>query len=180
MVGRNEIQSMDPTLEGAWIGAVAGVVLWGANILWTLLWTERRARKRIRTMLRLEMDDNRAAVQQFLAAVEAKAANTQQSPGMDPRHFALSTVGLPTFSHRIWETLTDSIPIALDEAEIAQVHLFHNYLDELVRLKGMQRNDLPAWVALFEQVISDLMSIRNLLGPVPTTARAMVRRDSPK
>lgn len=48
---------------------------------------------------------------------------------------ALGAIPLPTFSDRIWESLTSLIPIGLHENEIRGVHRFHAELDELIRRK---------------------------------------------
>src|SRR5438105_4051934 len=101
---------MDSTLKAAWIGAVAGFVVWFFSWLWTL-WTDHRARNRIRSMIRVEIDDNLALLRRFIEAVDARVNFTASPMARMQRGDALSTEPLPTFSHRIWEDLTPSVPI---------------------------------------------------------------------
>jgi hypothetical protein len=154
---------MDSTLTAAWIGAVAGFVVWLFSWLWTL-WSDRRAKKRIRTMLVLEVEANLKNLQEFCAAVDNKVAFWKNQHLADmQRADALSTIPLPTFSHRIWETLTSSIPVGLDENEIRDVYHFHAQLDELVRLKGIQRDARGHWYDEVNGVINGLLNEGNFL-----------------
>ena len=156
---------MDATLTAAWIGAVAGFVLWFFSWLWTL-WTDRRARNRIRTMISIEMEDNLETLREFCSAVEERVNFTNASHLANmQRGDALSTLPLPTFSHRIWETLTSSIPVGLNENEIIDVHRFHAQLDELVRLKSISRDPQSQWRADVENVIEGLLHKGNTLNP---------------
>ena len=152
---------MDSTLKAAWIGAVAGFVVWFFSWLWSL-WTDRRARNRIRTMVSLEIEDILRVLREFNETVEASVtlrgaahmANMQRGD-------ALSSVPLPPLSHRIWETLTASIPLGLSENEIRQVHHFHLQLDELVRLKGISRDPRSVWHRNVDAVLNGLLTAGN-------------------
>ena len=143
---------MDTTLKAAWIGAVAGFVVWFFSWLWTL-WMDRRARNRIRSMIRIEINDNLDALRCFIAAVDQRVNLTASPLTGVQRDSALTAVTLPAFSHRIWEDLTASVPIALNETEIQNVHRFHANLDELIRLKGISHNTESQWQQEVDAVI---------------------------
>ncbi len=148
---------MDSTLKAAWIGAVAGFVVWFFSWLWTL-WSDRRARKRIRTMISIEIQDNLSSLREFCAAVEERVTFTNASHLANmQRGDTLSAIPLPEFSHRIWESLTPSIPLGLNENEIREVHRFHALLDELIRLKGISRDPISQWRNEVEGVINRLL-----------------------
>jgi hypothetical protein len=77
---------------------------------------------------------------------------------------ALVTVPLPTFSHRIWEGLTSTIPVGLNENEIRDVHRFHARLDELIRFKGISADPRSQWCKKVEGVINGLIEKGNPIG----------------
>lgn len=152
--------SSDSTLKAAWIGAVAGFVVWFFSWLWKI-WTDRRARKRIRTMLSIEIEDNLTTIRGYLSDVESRINFTSSPMANMQRGDALSSVPLPEFSHRIWESLTPSVPIGLNESEIRKVYGFHDQLDELTRLKGISRDPRSEWRISVENVISGLLESGN-------------------
>ena len=153
---------MDSTLKAAWIGAVAGFVVWFFSWLWTL-WTDRRARNRIRTMVNIEIEDNLEALTGFLAEVDNRVNFTNSPMANMQRGDALSSVPLPTFSHKIWESLTASIPTGLNESEIRDVHGFHAQLDESIRLKNISRGPQSQWRTDVEGVVNGLLERGNPL-----------------
>lgn len=152
---------MDATLTAEWIGAVAGFVVWFFSWLWTL-WTDRRARKRIRTMITLEIEDNLSGLRAFVAAVEVRVNFTNVSHlATMQRGDALSAIPLPEFSHRIWETLTSSLPVGLNEDEIRQVYHSYSELNELTRLKGISHDPRSQWRPEVEGVLNGLLEKGN-------------------
>jgi hypothetical protein len=168
---------MDSTLKAAWIGAVAGFVVWFFSWLWRL-WTDRRARNRIRSMIRIEIDDNLDALHLFLEAVDRRVSFTSSPLARMQRGDALSALDLPMFSHRIWEALTASVPVGLNETEIQKVHRFHAKLDELARLKGLSHDTQSQWHREVDTLIDAIVSLGNPLhrGAPPNKALQLTAR----
>src|SRR2546423_2227269 len=154
---------MDSTLTGAWIGAVAGLTVWFFNWLW-MLWGEHKLRKRIRTMISIEIEDNIEMLDTFYAAVRNAIRFNEDSAlaGMQKAD-VLSMLPLPIWNYRIWESLTTSIPLALNGDEIRAVHLQHKRFDELTRLKSIKPDSLYDWTKEFEAAISNILQMNNPL-----------------
>lgn len=154
---------MDSNLTAALIGAVAGVVVWLFSWLW-ILWTERRARGRIQTLIRIEIEGNLAALREFRASVEKQVTfwNAKHMVGAQ-RGDALSSIPLPTFSQRIWESLTPSLPVGLTVDEIRAVYRFYSDLEELKRLKSISRDPQSEWKDEIERIMNGLLEKAHLL-----------------
>ncbi len=144
---------MDVAIISALIGAIAATI---TSAIWSRL-EERRKRNRMRTMIGLELANNLDALRNFCAEVDQRV--TFQSPQIAnmERGDALSTIVLPAFVGRVWESLTPDIPMALDEGEIKDVYHFYKQLDELSRLKGISRDPHSQWHKQVDAVITDLL-----------------------
>jgi len=158
---------MDRTLLAAVIGAAGGFVVWLFNWLW-LLYSERKIRTRIRTMLSIELEHNLTALRAFSPSAQNSATFTAAMlPGRDQ----LAIAPLPSWKHGIWDCLLASIPLALREQEIRNVHQFHLDLDELTKLKMSSAGVASGheWFDNFEARINALLLRGNpLKSPLPT------------
>ncbi|HVS83634.1 MAG TPA: hypothetical protein VHE60_18025 [Pyrinomonadaceae bacterium] len=113
-------------------------------------------------MISIEIQDNLVSLRAFCAAVEERVNLSEASPLANmQRGDALGAIPLPTFGHRIWETLTSSIPVGLNENEIKDVHCFHSQLDELIRLKGISHDPRSQWHREVGRVINCLLEKGN-------------------
>lgn len=146
------------------IGAAGGFAVWLLNWLW-ILYSERRLRIRIRTMLSIELEENLEALREFLSTAQ-KSVTLNKSPltGIQS-HDQFFTFPLPTWKHDIWAGLTASIPLALKEQEIKEVHHFHFKLDELTRQRIDSQDTLSRfeWSRSFEDQINVLLKRGNPL-----------------
>jgi hypothetical protein len=155
---------MDPTLTAAVIGLVGGFVIWLLNWLWTL-YTECRARNRVRTMISIEVAENLNRLRHFWDTARGRAqfpeGSIQAEIGVGD---ALATIPLPPWSHRMWESLTALIPSALREDEITNIHLVHTQLDNLTKLQGIDRESRSGWAVAFKQIVKELIEKGNPIG----------------
>lgn|SRR6185295_5659648 len=152
---------MDSTLTGAWIGAVAGLVLWILNTSW-LVYSEHRKAKRVRTMIKVEINDNLEHLGAFIALIERTARG--HAPGSTlhiiARHDALRHFRLQPWNRRVWNSLTESIPLALNPHEIETVYFWYNQLEELARIEE-QRTAFASeaeWATTFETLIQQILA----------------------
>jgi len=124
---------------------------------------ERQLSERVRIMLSLEIDENYAALEKYDAGIDERTL-FQNSPGQ-PKERAqqLSDVPLPQWSHKYWDGLTASIPLALTPDEIRKCHEFHSRLKELNRLWGFSRVPQGNWHHCMEQEIARLKELKNPL-----------------
>ena len=126
---------MSSTSIAAWAGIPVSV----ANLIW-ILSTGWRARRSIRAIICIEIEDNLARLREFL--IKANEASTfGESPlSAVQKRDALRLKALPTPNHSVWRSLTASVATALSPTKITRVYRFHGQLDELVVLK--ERHDL--------------------------------------
>ncbi len=155
---------MDRALFAALIGAAGGLVVWLCNWLW-LLHSERKIRTRIRTMLSIEIEENLTALRAFSSAAQNHVTFTASHLANIQRLDQLAIAPLPKWKHDIWAGLLASIPLALQEQKIREVHQFHMDLDELTRLKMSSSGESSghAWFDNFEAKINALLQRGNPL-----------------
>jgi hypothetical protein len=127
-------ETLYAAVTGAVIGAAGGLVVWLLSWAW-LRYTELRMRKRIRIMVSIELDENLAALRAFLFAAQNQVTLPNSPLAQMQRRGQFATSPLPAWKHTIWAGLLASIPLALKEQEIREVHQFHFDLDELTRLR---------------------------------------------
>jgi len=124
----------------AWIG-VAVFVVSVLNLAW-ILSKEYRTRRNLRTMICIEIEDNLARLKQFWSSAESASTFSRSPLSTLQKNDAFRFNPLPILGHRIWESLTASIPVALGADKIRKVHYFHAELDEISKLK--EGDDTPS------------------------------------
>jgi hypothetical protein len=153
---------MDRTILAAVIGAVAGFVVWLFNWFWTLF-SERKSRIRIRTMLSIELEENLTALRSFYATAQSQATLTATPLAKMQQRDYLTTADLPAWNHAFWNGLVTSVPFALRPHEIRAVYGIHCGLDELSRLRASSAglNSGLEWRDAFEDLIKRLLEAGN-------------------
>jgi hypothetical protein len=157
---------MDPNLKTPLVGAGTALFVLFFNWCWTL-YTQHRTKNRIRTMIRLELDDNIKRLRAFMDEAETSVRFSSESAmsGMQ-RADALMANKLPSWNHRIWDSLTQSIPLALKPREIEFVYSLYNELDELTRMKTEEYkigDSLYDWSTSFMEKVSAILEAGNPL-----------------
>jgi len=156
---------MDSTLTAAWIGASAGFVVFLFTWLWSLYSDHRRA-KRIRTMINVEINDNLEHLSSYLSLVERTADQAPNSTiRIIVRHEALKEFKLRPWNRRIWNSVTELIPLALTSEEIKATYSWYNQLEELIELEGSIASfrSESDWGAAFEGAIKAVFESGNPL-----------------
>lgn len=131
---------MDPTIKGAIIAAAAGVGCVVLGVMFEVVrvwWRDRKTRARVRTMLRLEIDQNLEYLRQCWEHSKefTVLGRTHQ---LDPLEMARELTRFPavTWSHRFMDAVIPQLPLALNESEIREVHQFHTELDVLAAIQA--------------------------------------------
>jgi hypothetical protein len=124
---------------------------------------EKQTSERVRTMLSLEIDQNRAAFEKYDAGIDERILF--QNSRLQPKERAqqLSDMPLPEWKHDYWDALTSQIPTALTPDEIQKCHEFHSRLKELTRLCSFSRTPQGTWHQCMEQEIAKLKELKNPL-----------------
>jgi len=112
--------------------------------------TERKEARAVRTLLSLEIDQNIALLKEWWGEV-----TEADSPEEDPDHYRrvvanrLIELPLPSWSHKMWESQTLLLPVALKREEIMQVYDIHSGLDRLAAIRSAlvaaQREQQEDW-----------------------------------
>jgi len=155
---------MDRTLYAALIGAAGGLVVWLLNWFW-LLYSDHKTGVRVRTMLSIELEENLTALRVFLSAAENHVTLPASPLGNVQLGDQLAIAPLPTWKHDVWDRLVASIPSALGEHKIMEVHQVHVDLEELTRLKMSSRgvSSGHVWCDNFKTQINALLQRGNPL-----------------
>jgi hypothetical protein len=119
---------------GAIIGAIFGFLLSELR-QWT---TEGKQADRVRTMLKLEIEQNLFLLREFWS--KASQAELLPEPDFNIAQSFLA-ISLPQWSRRVWESQVSLLPVALSEEEIKQIHSLYNRLDQ-IKEKSSQLFDL--------------------------------------
>ncbi len=129
----------------------------------SLIEHEAQTSERIRTMLSLEIDWNRAALEKYDSGIDERILF--QNSRIQPKERAqqLSDMPLPEWKHDYWEGLTSQIPSALTPDEIRKCHEFHSRLKELTRLCNFSRTPQGTWHQCMEHEIAKLKELKNPL-----------------
>jgi len=124
---------------------------------------EKQTSERVRTMLSLEIDQNRAALEKYDAGIDERVLF--QNSRLQPKERAqqLSDMPLPEWKHEYWDTLSAQIPAVLTADEIRKCHEFHSRLKEITRLCSFTRTAQGTWHQCMEQEISKLKELKNPL-----------------
>jgi len=125
---------MDSATVAALAGALASTVAW---LGWTMF-SDYRTRVRIRTMLRIELNDNLSALQ-------------------------MRIIPLPEWKFAAWDAITSSIPLALNEREIKSVHDLRRRLLRLCAMKQTPAEPRSQWSAEFEDRVREILTEGNPL-----------------
>lgn len=137
--------------EGAILGGVLSGVgnHYGSVQSWKLneKSTQTRERQRedkqieaVRTLLRVELEQNKATLEQFWQQIHAELP--LEGPEQQLRRLAkrFRSLSLST-SSRLWESQLPLVPMALKKNEIERVLLIHAILDEIRQLRCVEVND---------------------------------------
>lgn len=131
------------------IGAGSVLLSWGVSSLATFC-SNRRRNKRIRSMLYLEMQLNLNLLNSYMEFVDENSKSVASGIVM---HKYMPQV----WRHRVWESLTESIPLALNPTEIRDTFLFHQRFDELDLLrangKDLPSEQIPLWAGKYVEQI---------------------------
>jgi hypothetical protein len=123
---------MDSTLTAAVIGVLAIFAIWGLDRL-----KERRAGRRVRLMICIEIDENLGALREFYNAAKKRVNFPGPSIMADTQLIdALCTSQLPHCPNEVWDSLAQFIPMALSEREIEKVHRLHRRVQALSATQG--------------------------------------------
>ena len=99
--------------------------------------TERRQAQSLRTLLSLEIDHNIALLKDWWGEV-LNVGTPDKDPDLHRRDLARRLVEfpLPSWAHKMWESQSSLLAIALNHAEIKQVHDIHNGLDAIAAIRS--------------------------------------------
>lgn len=124
---------------------------------------EKEISERVRTMLILEIEENRLAFEKYDNGIDERVLFQNGKWQSKERAQQLSDTPLPTWKYHYWQELTASIPLALTPTEIQKCHEFYSKLDELTRLWGFSRNPQGTWHMCMEQTIGKVKELKNPL-----------------
>jgi hypothetical protein len=124
---------------------------------------EKQTSEGVRTMLSLEIDQNRAALEKYDAGIDERILFQNSRLQSKERAQQLSDMPLPEWNREYWDALTAQIPSALTPDEIRKCHEFHLRLKELTRLCSFSRNAQGTWHHCMEQEIAKLKELKNPL-----------------
>lgn len=131
---------------------------------------DREIAERVRTMLMLEIEENRQAFERYDLGIDDRVLFNGGRHQALERAEQLSHIPLPEWKHQYWEGLTPSIPNALSKEEIERCHKFHSALDELTRIKNIPRQVQGTWFVIMDQTMRTLKDLKN-----PLAMRSVVK-----
>jgi hypothetical protein len=121
-------------------GAISGTSL-GFLLSELRQWTtEGKQAERVRTMLKLEIEQNKVLLREFWS--KASQAELLPEPDFNIAQ-SLLAISLPQWSRRVWDSQVSLLPVALSEEEIKQIHSLYNRLDQ-IKEKNSQLFDLSS------------------------------------
>jgi hypothetical protein len=150
--------------EAAWgiVGTLSGTVLG-----WALAYFQDRRKRafvgeNVRSLLRLEIEQNLHELNGFLAAVDRRVANVAPVRHAQ-RADALRDVNLPRFYHDRWDSLGPLIAEHLKRNTILQIEQHHRTLRSLEENKATPAEDRsdPTWYPDQERFIARIREIGN-------------------
>jgi hypothetical protein len=149
------------TIIGTIIGAILGFRLSERATRQREERTEKRQAGAIRTLLRLEIDQNLALLRDFWSEVN-QVDESEEDPDLARLRLARRMVGLPVphWCHTMWKSQTPLLVVALSEEEIKQVHNLHIGLDAIAAIHSKLS-------ALESEQREELRAARNETGMVP-------------
>ena len=117
------------------VGIFVGILLsFGLEIIRTGF-RERKTRRRVRALLRLEIEDNLEQLGQIWSTIVSEQPSTTKADfEVPPQVLALIQLPLPVWSHKIWESHLPLVAASLAEHEIGQMHLLHTRLDAITTI----------------------------------------------
>lgn len=124
---------------------------------------EREISERVRTMLIVEIEENRLAFEKYDNGIDEQLLFQNGKHQPKERAQQLSDMPVPKWKHHYWQELTPSVPMALTTTEIQKCHEFHSKLDELTRLWGFSRQPQGNWHMCMEQTMAKVKELKNPL-----------------
>lgn len=177
---------------------LVGVVTGWALGYWQTRRRERKVEGNVRTLLRIEIDENTAALRDYQESVRKRIG----SHALQAQHFQLMVrsdsfrlTELPEWRHQAFDKLFSSLSGALNEEQIREVSDFHRRLDKLTgtftKIRTLQRahaqgkpmdaltGSADEW-QLFEGEIADLIALgdqlQRRLQPIRLRLTAPIRK----
>jgi hypothetical protein len=115
---------------GAIIGAILGFLLSELR-QWT---TEGKQADRVRTMLKLEIDQNISLLRENWEYWNKAIQSNKSSQKISNLCRSLRAIPLPQWSRRVWEGQVSLLPIALNEEENRKVDSLYSQLNKITKI----------------------------------------------
>jgi len=141
------------------VGIVLGFALSELATRWREDRTQKRQARACRTLLSLETDQNLALLREWWSEV----TDIDSSLPQDPHHHYLVLASrlielpLPSWSHKMWESQSQFLAIALNHEEIRQLSEIHGGIDTIEAIHS-------ALTAAYTQEQEALRSVRSNTG----------------
>ena len=117
-------------------------------------------------MISLEIENNLSHLKGFMDTVNSRMTFPKESGLYGVQKLdGFKQYGFQPWKRRVWDSLTTSIPLALNPGRINEVDRLYNKLDELTLLKEsrMHFDSESEWADAFEKRINDLLETGNPL-----------------
>ena len=142
-----------------------GVIVAVLNVSW-ILYREWRTRRRIRTMICVEIEDNLQRLRDFQAKAH-KASTFTNNPTLSTvqQNDALRSNTWPSPISSFWRSLAGSVSTALSSKQVTDVYRFHAQLVEMATIKSDTEPSVHA--ARIQAELAQVIEIGNPLRVCP-------------